>query len=54
VVAVAAEQCSDPRQQLVDLERLDEVVLGAGVEALDAVGERPSCGQDQYGCSHSS
>ena len=33
----AAQQGADPRQQLLALEGLDQVVVGAGVEAGDAV-----------------
>ena len=32
----AAQQRAQPREQLLALERLDEVVVGARVEALDA------------------
>ena len=37
VVEVPAQQGPQPGQQLVDVERLAEVVLGAGVEPLDPV-----------------
>ena len=35
----AAQQRADACEQLLGLERLDEVVVGAGVEARDAVGQ---------------
>ena len=43
----AAQQRAHPREQLLTLEGLDEVVVGAGVEALDAGLERVARGQDQ-------
>ena len=36
-VEVAAQQGADPREELVDVEGLGQVVLGAGVETGDAV-----------------
>ena len=44
---VAAQQRADAGGQLVDLERLDEVVVGAGVEARDALVEGVAGGQQQ-------
>ena len=43
----AAQQRAQARQQLLALERLDEVVVGADVEALDARLERVARGQHQ-------
>jgi hypothetical protein len=44
---VPAGQGPQPGQQLVDLERLGQVVLGARVESFDSVGERTQRGQQQ-------
>src|SRR4051812_21119847 len=43
----AAQQRPQPREQLLALERLDEVVVGADVETLDARVERVARGEDQ-------
>ena len=43
----AAQQRAHPRQQLLALEGLDEVVVGAGVEALHARLQRVAGGEDQ-------
>ena len=43
----AAQQRAQAREQLLALERLDQVVVGADVEALDARLERVARGQDQ-------
>ena len=43
----AAQQRPQPRQQLLALERLDQVVVGAGVEALDPGLDRVARGQHQ-------
>src|SRR5262249_59331483 len=46
--AVAApNQGAQPRQQLVHLERLDQVIVGAPIQALDSVFDVAACGQDQ-------
>ena len=42
-----AQQRAHAREQLLALERLDEVVVGAGVEPLDARFERVARGQHQ-------
>ena len=44
----AAHAGADPRKQLFQCERLDEVVVGAGVESGDAVAERVLRGQHQH------
>ena len=41
VLAGAAQQRADAREQLAQRERLDEVVVGAGVEPGDAVVDSP-------------
>ena len=41
-------QGAQPRQQLVALERLDQVVVGAGVQAADPVAEAVARGDDQH------
>ena len=46
--AGAAEQRAQPGAQLLDGERLDEVVVGAGVEPLDAVGDCVARGDDEH------
>ena len=46
--AVAAQQRAQPRQQLLERERLDEVVVGAGVQAADPVGHGVARGQQQH------
>ena len=46
-MAVAGEQRAHARQQLVALEGLHEVVIGAGVEALHARVERVARREDQ-------
>ena len=43
----AAQQRPEPSQQLLALERLDQVIVGAGVEALHAGLDRVARGQDQ-------
>ena len=45
---VAAEQRAHPRRQLVQRKRLDQVVVGAGVEAGHAVGNRIARRHDQH------
>ena len=45
----AAEQGADPREQLGVLERLDQVVVGALLERLDARGDGVARGQHQHG-----
>ena len=47
--ALPAQQRADARGELVELERLHEVIVGAGVEARDAIGDRVARGQDQHG-----
>jgi hypothetical protein len=43
----AAQQRPEPGKQLVEGERLGEVVVGAGVEALDPVAHGVTCGEHQ-------
>ena len=43
----AAQQGAHPREQLLALERLDEIVVGARVETLYAGLERVARGEDQ-------
>ena len=45
--AGAAEQRAQPREQLVERERLDEVVVGAGVEPGHAVGDLVARGEHE-------
>jgi hypothetical protein len=48
IVAVAAQQRAQPRLQLADVVRLDQVVVGAGVEPRDAIGDVDPSGQHQH------
>ena len=43
-----AQQRPQPRLQLGERERLHQVVVGAGVEAVDPVGDRVARGQHQH------
>ena len=43
----AAQQRAQPREQLLTLERLDEVVVGTGVQALDAGLQRVAGGEHE-------
>ena len=43
----APEQCAQPRLQLAHVERLDEVVVGAGVQAVDPVADRVARGEHE-------
>ena len=43
----ATTQRSQPRRELLVGERLDEIVVGAGVEAADPVAHRVACGEHQ-------
>ena len=47
VASAPAQQRAHARHQLAQRERLDEVVVGAGVEAGDAVVDRVARGQHQ-------
>ena len=49
ILARAAQQRAHARQQLAQRERLDEVVVGAGVEARDAVVDLFAGGEHQHG-----
>ena len=44
---VAAQEGAQPRQQLGQIEGLDEIVVGADVETLDSVVHRVARGQHQ-------
>ena len=44
----AAQQGAQPRAQLAQREGLDQVVVGAGVEALDAVVDRVARGEHEH------
>jgi hypothetical protein len=46
VTVAAAGQGSQPSRQLGEVERLDQVVVGAGVKAGDPVGDGVPGGQD--------
>ena len=46
--AGAAQQRAQPRAELLERERLDEVVVGAGVEPLHAVRDRVARGEHQH------
>ena len=44
----AAQQGVDPRVELGERERLGEIIVGAGIEAVDAVGHRVQRRQEQH------
>ena len=46
-VGVRAQQRAQTGLQLADVERLDHVVVGAGVQSLDPVVDRVAGGEDQ-------
>ena len=48
VQAAAPQEGAQPRLELAHVERLHEVVVGAGVEAVDAVGHGVARGQHQH------
>ena len=45
---LASQQRVDARGELLEVERLDHVIVGAGVEAGDTIRHGVACGQDQY------
>ena len=45
--ARAAQQGQQARDQLLHRERLDQVVVGAGLQAGDTVGHLVACGEDE-------
>ncbi len=47
--AAAAQQRSEPRDEFGESERLDKVIVGAAVEAEDAILTRVTRGQNEYG-----
>src|SRR5579872_2385842 len=53
VYALAADQGVHPRQELADIEWLRQIVVGAGLESLDTIADRPASGehQDQHGAA---
>ena len=48
-IVAAAHQRPDPGQQFGNLERLDQIVLGPGVETFNPVLDRSAGGEDQRG-----
>ena len=48
VAGGAAQQRADPRQHLLQMKRLCDVVVGAGVEALHLVAPAVARGEDQH------
>ena len=44
----AADDRAQPRQQFLDPERLRQIVVGAGVDSVDALGPACARGQDQH------
>src|SRR5215831_2161548 len=47
VTGRAAQECADARQNLLEMEGLGDVVVGAGVEALDLVAPAVAGGEDK-------
>src|SRR6185369_4643577 len=43
----APQNSPQAREELIDLERLDDVVVRAGIEAVDAIAELIPCGDDE-------
>ena len=48
VTGGAAQQRPDPRQNFLEMKRLGDIVVGAGVEALHLVAPAIARGQDQH------
>ena len=48
-ILTAPAERADPREELVERERLDEVVIGAGIEAFHAVSHRSARGEHEDG-----
>jgi hypothetical protein len=44
---VPARECAQPRHQLLGRERLDQVVVCAGLQSRHAVGDGVACGQHE-------
>lgn len=42
------QQRVQARRQLAQVERLEQVIVGARLQAVDTVGHRVPCGQDQH------
>jgi len=49
VVAAAAQEAPQAGEELVEGERLDDVVVGAGVEPAHPVADRVACGEHEDG-----
>src|SRR3954464_7379559 len=47
VAGRTTQQGADAREDLLEMERLRDIVVGAGVEALDLVAPAIACGQDE-------
>ena len=43
----SAQKCPGARQQFTEIERLDEIIVGAGVESYDSVLDRVPCCEHQ-------
>jgi hypothetical protein len=43
-----SQQCPQPGQELIELERLDQVVIRTGIEALDPIAQSVASGQHQH------
>ncbi len=48
LIDVATNQGADPRQQLIQRERFDQIVVRACVESGNAFADGVACGQDQH------
>ena len=48
VAGGAAQQRADPRQHFLEVKRLGDVIVGAGVEALHLVAPAVARGEDQH------
>src|SRR5262249_2259524 len=48
VTGRATQECADARQNLLEMEGLGDVVVGAGVEALDLVAPAVAGGEDEH------
>jgi hypothetical protein len=48
----AADEGTQAREQLLQFERLGQVVIGAGIESFHLVFKRPTGGEDNHVCFH--